>query len=54
MMAVLVLCEFVCQIPRVVIIDQGKIVADDTVDGLKKIYKESSFEVIFRRLTKGQ
>ena len=49
-----ILSEAEATCDRVVIIDQGKIVADDTVDGLKKSHKESSFEVIFRRLTKGQ
>ena len=49
-----ILSEAEATCDRVVIIDQGKIVADDSVEGLKKEHKESSFEVIFRRLTKGQ
>ncbi len=49
-----ILSEAEATCDRVIVIDQGKIVADDTVEGLKKAHQESSFEVIFRRLTKGQ
>ncbi len=38
---------------RVVIIDEGKIVADDTIDNLRKLLHEKSFENIFRKLTRG-
>lgn len=38
---------------RVVIIDEGKIVADDTIDNLRKSLHEKSFENIFRKLTRG-
>lgn len=38
---------------RVVIIDEGKIVADDTIDKLRKSLHEKSFENIFRKLTRG-
>ena len=38
---------------RVVIIDEGKIVADDTIDNLRNLLHEKSFENIFRKLTRG-
>ncbi|MFC2169732.1 ABC transporter ATP-binding protein [Acidobacteriota bacterium] len=38
---------------RVVIINQGKIVADDKINNLKKSLKEPSFENVFRKLTRG-
>jgi len=38
---------------RVVIMDEGKIVANDTIDNLRKSFNEKSFENIFRKLTRG-
>lgn len=38
---------------RVIIIDNGEIVANDTVDALRKEHNETSFEKIFRTLTRG-
>ncbi len=38
---------------RIVIINEGKIVADDNLEGLRKTVKEKSFEKIFRKLTRG-
>jgi len=38
---------------RIVIINEGKIVADDSLDGLRESLKEDSFEDIFMKLTKG-
>ncbi len=48
-----ILSEAEATCDRVVIIDQGKIVADDTVENLRKSLKLSSFEKIFLALTKG-
>lgn len=48
-----ILSEAEATCDRVVIIDQGKIVADDTVDDLRKSLKLLSFEKIFQALTKG-
>ena len=48
-----ILSEAEATCDRVVIINQGRIVADDTIDGLRKSLKEKSFEKIFRKLTKG-
>lgn len=48
-----ILSEAEATCDRVVIIDQGKIVADDTLANLRKDLKENSFENIFRKLTKG-
>jgi len=48
-----VLSEAEATCDRVVVINFGKIVADDTVDGLYKAYGETSFEKVFRKLTKG-
>ena len=49
-----ILSEAEATCDRVVIIDRGKIVADDTVDNLRKSLKQHSFEKIFQALTKGQ
>lgn len=48
-----ILSEAEATCDRVVIINRGKIVADDTVDGLRKSLKLESFEKIFQVLTKG-
>ena len=48
-----ILSEAEATCDRVVIINQGKIVADDTVENLRKSLKLSSFEKIFLALTKG-
>ena len=48
-----ILSEAEATCDRVVIINQGRIVADDTVEGLRKELKLDSFEDIFRKLTKG-
>ncbi len=48
-----ILSEAEATCDRVVIINRGKIVADDTVDGLRKSLKLESFEEIFQALTKG-
>ncbi len=49
-----ILSEAEATCDRVVIIDQGKIVADDTVDDLRTSLKLDSFEKIFQALTKGK
>ncbi len=48
-----ILSEAEATCDRVVIINRGKIVADNTVDGLRKSLKLDSFEKIFQALTKG-
>ncbi|MEE8378228.1 MAG: ATP-binding cassette domain-containing protein [Candidatus Aminicenantaceae bacterium] len=48
-----ILSEAEATCDRVVIINRGKIVADNTVDGLRKSLKLESFEKIFQALTKG-
>jgi len=48
-----ILSEAEATCDRVVIIDEGKIVADDTIDNLRKSLHEKSFENIFRKLTRG-
>jgi ABC-2 type transport system ATP-binding protein len=48
-----ILSEAEATCDRIVIIDQGKIVANDSLDGLRKALNERSFEAIFRMLTKG-
>jgi len=48
-----ILSEAEATCDRVVIIDQGKKVADDTVENLRKSLKLESFEKIFLALTKG-
>lgn len=48
-----ILSEAEATCDRIVIINRGKIVADDTVDGLRKSLKLESFEKIFQVLTKG-
>ena len=47
-----ILSEAEATCDRVIIIDYGKIVADDTVDGLFIAYGETSFEKFFRQLTR--
>ncbi len=48
-----ILSEAEATCDRVVIIHEGKIVANDTIANLHKEMKEPSFEKIFRKLTKG-
>jgi ABC-2 type transport system ATP-binding protein len=48
-----ILSEAEATCDRLVIIDQGRKVADDTLDNLRKELKEQSFEMIFRSLTQG-
>ena len=48
-----ILSEAEATCDRVVIINRGKIVANDTVEGLRKSLKLDSFEKIFQALTKG-
>lgn len=48
-----ILSEAEATCDRVLIIDQGKKVADDTIDGLRKKLNLTSFESIFQALTKG-
>ncbi len=48
-----ILSEAEATCDRVVIINRGKIVADDTVEDLRKSLKLESFEKIFQALTKG-
>lgn len=48
-----ILSEAEATCDRVVIIDEGKIVADATIPDLKKEHSEASFENIFRKITKG-
>lgn len=48
-----ILSEAEATCDRIVIINKGRIVADDTVDGLREELKLNSFEDIFRKLTKG-
>lgn len=48
-----ILSEAEATCDRVVIINEGKIVADDTLNGLRKTLKQESFEDIFRKITKG-
>jgi len=47
-----ILSEAEATCDRIVIINRGKIVADDTLDGLRKSLREQSFEGIFMKLTK--
>ena len=48
-----ILSEAEATCDRVVIINEGKIVANDTLNGLRKTLKQESFEDIFRNITKG-
>ena len=48
-----ILSEAEATCDRIVIINRGKIVADNTVDGLRKSLKLESLEKIFQALTKG-
>ena len=48
-----ILSEAEATCDRIVIINQGRIVADNTVEGLRKELKLDSFEDIFSKLTKG-
>ncbi len=48
-----ILSEAEATCDRMVIINQGRIVADDTLDSLRRELKLQSFEAIFRQLTQG-
>ncbi|MFW6124413.1 MAG: ABC transporter ATP-binding protein [Acidobacteriota bacterium] len=48
-----ILSEAEATCDRIVIINKGKIVADDTLESMRKSLKEDSFENIFMKLTKG-
>lgn len=48
-----ILSEAEATCDRLVIINRGRIVADDNLEGLQQEHKERSFETIFRNLTKG-
>ena len=48
-----ILSEAEATCDRIVIINKGKIVANDTLEGMRKSLKEESFENIFMTLTKG-
>lgn len=48
-----ILSEAEATCDRLVIINKGRIVADDNLEGLRQEHKERSFEAIFRSLTKG-
>jgi ABC-2 type transport system ATP-binding protein len=48
-----ILSEAEATCDRLVIIDQGRKVADDTLENLRKELKEPTFEKIFRSLTQG-
>ncbi|MCK4764852.1 MAG: ATP-binding cassette domain-containing protein [Candidatus Aminicenantes bacterium] len=48
-----ILSEAAATCDRMVIINRGKIAADDTLDNLKKSLDEDSVEKIFRKLTQG-
>ncbi len=48
-----ILSEAEATCDRLVIIHEGEIVADDTLDNLRTALKEKSFEKIFRKLTRG-
>ncbi len=48
-----ILSEAEATCDRIVVINKGKKVADDTLEGLRKSLKEKSFEKIFMKLTKG-
>jgi ABC-2 type transport system ATP-binding protein len=48
-----ILSEAEATCDRVVIIDKGKKVADDTLEDLRKAVKLKSFELIFQKLTRG-
>lgn len=48
-----ILSEAEATCDRIVIIDKGKKVADDTLEGMRESLKEESFEDIFMKLTRG-
>lgn len=48
-----ILSEAEATCDRIVIVNQGRKVADDTLDNLRKELKEQSFEAIFHKLTQG-
>lgn len=48
-----ILSEAEATCDRIVIIDKGKMVADYTINELRELTKNESFESIFRRLTRG-
>lgn len=48
-----ILSEAEATCDRVVIINDGKLVADFTIDELRELTKKNSFEEVFRKITKG-
>ena len=48
-----ILSEAEATCDRVVIMDEGEIKADDTIENLKKLTDEDKFENIFRKITRG-
>lgn len=48
-----ILSEAEATCDRIVIIDKGKLAADHTIDELKELTKNQSFEDLFRKITKG-
>jgi ABC-2 type transport system ATP-binding protein len=48
-----ILSEAVATCDRFIIINKGKLVADLTIDQLKELTKQQSFEELFRSLTRG-
>jgi ABC-2 type transport system ATP-binding protein len=48
-----ILSEAEATCDRIVIVNRGRKVADDTLDNLRKDLKEQTFEAIFHRLTQG-
>lgn len=48
-----ILSEAEATCDRIVIVNQGQKVADDTLENLRKEFKEQTFEAIFHRLTQG-
>ncbi len=49
-----ILSEAEATCDRVIIIDKGKVAADYTIDELRELTKNQSFEVLFRKITKGE
>jgi len=48
-----ILSEAEATCDRVIIMDEGEIKADDTIENLKKVSDETDFENIFRNITRG-
>lgn len=49
-----ILSEAEATCDRVIIIDKGKVAADYTIDELRELTKNQSFENLFRKITKGE